>query len=77
VSLSVEDDRLRVVVTGHEDGALPLSHIRDRVEATGGTVSMHVESGRVALDAWLPLIRSGAPQLPRPREAEPVRTPTW
>ena len=77
VSLSVEDDRLRVVVTGHEDGALPLSHIRDRVEATGGTVSMRVEGGRVALDAWLPLIRRGAPQLPRPREAEPVRTPTW
>jgi signal transduction histidine kinase len=77
VSLSTAGDRLRVTVHGDEDGALPLTYIRDRVEAVGGVVSMDVVDGRVVLDAWLQLTRHGEQRLSRPREAGPVRTPTW
>ena len=78
VVLAVEGDRLRVAVSGREDGALPLSHIRDRVEATGGSVSTDCQEHRVELEAWLPLSHGAvSPPLPRPRAADPVRTPTW
>ena len=54
VVLSAADDQLGVAITGHIGGNLPLDHIRDRVEATGGTVAVTTTDGRTALEAWLP-----------------------
>ena len=54
VALSAVDDELLVAVTGGDGGQLPLSHIRDRVEAAGGTVSVANEDGLTSLEAWFP-----------------------
>lgn len=54
VALSAVDDDLRVAVTGGDGGQLPLSHIRDRVEAAGGSVSVDSTDGLTTLEAWLP-----------------------
>ena len=57
VALSAADDELLVAVTGGDGGQLPLSHIRDRVEAAGGTVSLVNEEGLTSLEAWFPCPR--------------------
>ena len=57
VALSTVDDELLVAVTGGDGGQLPLSHIRDRVEAAGGTVSLANEEGLISLEAWFPCPR--------------------
>jgi hypothetical protein len=57
VALSAVDDDLRVAVTGG-DGQLPLSHIRDRVEAAGGSTSVDTTDGLTTLEVWFP----GPPQ---------------
>jgi GAF domain-containing protein len=54
VALSVVDDALFVVVSGGDGGQLPLSQIRDRVEAAGGTVSLVSEAGLTSLEVWFP-----------------------
>lgn len=54
VVLAADADQLRVLVSGSDGGGLPLSHIRDRVEATGGTVSVSAREGLSVLEAWLP-----------------------
>jgi signal transduction histidine kinase len=54
VALSVVDDALVVVVSGGDGGQLPLSQIRDRVEAAGGTVSLVSEAGLTSLEVWFP-----------------------
>jgi hypothetical protein len=77
VALSVDDDQLRVVVSGRDDGPLPVGHIRDRVEAIGGSVSTDVREDRVTLEAWLPFSHEGGSPPSTPREVGPVRTPTW
>ena len=57
VALSAVDDGLLVAVTGGDGGQLPLSHIQDRVEAAGGTVSLLSEEGLTSLEAWFPCPR--------------------
>jgi signal transduction histidine kinase len=54
VALSAADDDLRVTVTGGDRDQLPLSHIRDRVEAAGGSMSVDSTGGLTTLDAWFP-----------------------
>ena len=76
-SLSVEDERLRVVVTGTTTGRFrsatsvtaskpPAGPCRCTSRAAGSRSTHGCRSFAAAL-----------PQLPRPHEAEPVRTPTW
>ena len=48
------DDDLRVAVTGGDGGQLTLSHIRDRVEAAGGSMSLNSREGHTTLEAWFP-----------------------
>jgi signal transduction histidine kinase len=57
VALSVVDDELLVAVTGGDGGQLPLSHIRDRVEAAGGTVSVLSAGGLTSVEARFPCPR--------------------
>jgi signal transduction histidine kinase len=54
VALSAVDDELLVDVTGRDRSQLPLSHIRDRVEAAGGTISVRSVDGLTSLEAWFP-----------------------
>jgi hypothetical protein len=54
VALSAVDDGLRVTLTGGDGGPLPLSHLRDRVEATGGSISAITEHGFTTVEAWFP-----------------------
>jgi GAF domain-containing protein len=77
VVMSADDERLRVVVTGSHDGPLPIEDVRDRIEAAGGTVTTTVLSGRLALDARIPLRVHGGSHPSTRRGADPVRTPTW
>ena len=58
VDLSAVDDDLRVTVNGGDGGQLPLSHIRDRVEAAGGSMSVNTTDGLTTLEVWFP----GPPQ---------------
>ena len=57
VTLTGSDDHLDVVVSGTDRGGLALGHIRDRVEAAGGTLSMTEPEGHgvVALRASVPV----------------------
>jgi len=57
VALSAVDDELLVAVTGGDGGQLPLSHIRDRVEAAGGTLSVVDEEGLTSVEACFPCPR--------------------
>jgi signal transduction histidine kinase len=54
VVLDAPGDHLRVVVSGSDRGGLPLGHIRDRVEAAGGSVSVTVERGRAVIEIRAP-----------------------
>jgi signal transduction histidine kinase len=40
VRLTAHDQQLQVVVTGRDRGGLPLGHMRDRIEAAGGSMSV-------------------------------------
>jgi signal transduction histidine kinase len=51
VALSAVDDTLRVAVTGGDGAQLPLSHIRDRVEAAGGSMWVASADGLTTLEA--------------------------
>jgi signal transduction histidine kinase len=44
VRLTAHDRQLRLVVSGKDRGGLPLRHMRDRVEAAGGSMSVAVEA---------------------------------
>jgi signal transduction histidine kinase len=50
VVLDAPGDHLRLVVTGSDQGGLPLGHMRDRVEAAGGSVSLTVARGRAVIE---------------------------
>jgi signal transduction histidine kinase len=50
VVLDTPEDDLRLVVTGTDSGGLPLSHMRDRVEAAGGSVSITLEQGHAVIE---------------------------
>ena len=54
VLMTLHQDQLRLVVTGSDRGDLPLRHMRDRVEATGGSVSVTGKDGRTVLEVWAP-----------------------
>ena len=50
MAMTVHDDRLSLVVSGNDGGELPLGHMRDRVEAAGGSVSMTCGHGRTVVE---------------------------
>ena len=54
VALSVRAHQLRLSVSGSDRGGLPLGHMRDRVEAAAGSVSMTGEDGHTVVEVWLP-----------------------
>jgi signal transduction histidine kinase len=55
VVLATRDDQLQVVVSGREGGGLALAHMRDRVEAAGGSMSVESKDGRTVLETLLPV----------------------
>jgi signal transduction histidine kinase len=55
VVLSEDRDQLRLLISGSDGGALPLSRMRDRVEATGGMVSLTSAHGQHQVHACLPI----------------------
>jgi signal transduction histidine kinase len=54
VVLSAPDDHLQLVVSGSGRGRLPLSHVRDRVEAAGGSLSITGDDGQVVIEIRAP-----------------------
>jgi hypothetical protein len=54
VLLSVESDRLRLVVSGTDRGAMAEDDMRDRVESAGGTVAISIDPGHTVVDVQLP-----------------------
>jgi signal transduction histidine kinase len=52
--LTARGDQLQLVVSGSDRGGLPLGHVRDRVEAAGGSVSMTGEDGHTGVEVRLP-----------------------
>jgi signal transduction histidine kinase len=40
VTLSASDQRLRLILTGADPSGLPIRHMRDRVEAAGGSLTV-------------------------------------
>src|SRR4029453_5663746 len=44
VRLTAHDQQLQLVVSGTDRGSLPLRHMRDRVEAAGGSMSVATEA---------------------------------
>ena len=59
VALSADDGELRVAVTGSNGDQSALSRIRDRVEATGGSVSVDSSHGDTAWEACFPAAPQG------------------
>jgi signal transduction histidine kinase len=54
VVLSSPNDQLQLVVSGSGHGGLPLSHMRDRVEAAGGSVSVTGEGKHTVIEIRAP-----------------------
>jgi signal transduction histidine kinase len=54
VVLSAPDDHLQLVVSGSGRGGLPLNHMRDRVEAAGGSLSITGEDGQAVIEIRAP-----------------------
>ncbi|MGH8895365.1 MAG: hypothetical protein ACRDWY_18970, partial [Actinomycetes bacterium] len=54
VALRAPEDRLEIVVNGQARGVLPLANIRDRVEATGGSMSQRTGGGHSIVEVRLP-----------------------
>ncbi|MGH8894581.1 MAG: hypothetical protein ACRDWY_14950, partial [Actinomycetes bacterium] len=54
VTLAATGAQLRVALSGRDEGGLSLTHLRDRVEAAGGTVTMRRFGTDVVLEALLP-----------------------
>ena len=50
VVLSVHGDQLHLSISGKDGEGLSLSHMRDRMEATGGAVSASRRDGRTYLE---------------------------
>jgi hypothetical protein len=59
VVLSVHGDELHLSVSGTDGGDLSLSHMRDRMEATGGSVSATRRDGRTYVEVRAPSARPG------------------
>ena len=58
VALSVHGDQLHLSVSGTDGGGLSLSHMRDRIEATGGSVSTTGRDGRTFVEVRAPSARA-------------------
>jgi signal transduction histidine kinase len=54
VAMTASDDQLHLVVTGTDRGDLSLGHMRDRVEAAGGEVSMTAKGRDIVVEVRLP-----------------------
>jgi len=54
VRLGVHAGRLHLSVRGTEAGGLSLNHMRDRIESTGGSVSVTRRGGGTAVEVWAP-----------------------
>jgi GAF domain-containing protein len=54
VTLAVHGDQLHLKVSGTEAGGLSMSHMRDRMEAAGGSVSATDRGGRTFLEVRAP-----------------------
>jgi signal transduction histidine kinase len=54
VVLAMEEDHLRLVVTGTDRSGIALEDIRDRVESARGTVAITLDGGHTVLAAQLP-----------------------
>ena len=54
VVLSVQGDQLHLTVSGTDGGGLSLSHMRDRIEATGGSVSTTGRDGHTLVEVRAP-----------------------
>jgi signal transduction histidine kinase len=61
VVLSVHDGQLHLSVTGTDRGGLSLSHMRDRMEATGGSVSTTCRDGQTSVEVRASSVRAPAP----------------
>ena len=57
VNVSVHGDQLHLRVSVSDGGGLSLSHMRDRVEATGGSVSTSGRGGRTFVEVSAPAAR--------------------
>ena len=55
VSLSVHDGHLDLQLSGTEAGGLSVSHMRDRIEAVGGSVSTTNTQGRTLVEVRVPV----------------------
>jgi signal transduction histidine kinase len=58
VVLSVHGDQLHLSVSGTDGGGLSLSHMRDRMEATGGSVTTTGRDGRTVVEVRAPSAQS-------------------
>ncbi len=56
VRLTSHDQQLLLVMSGRDSGGLPLGHMRDRIEAAGGSMSIAAEA-----DQTVVVIRTSAP----------------
>ena len=59
VDVTAPDGWLELRVNGRSNGALDLAHIRDRVEAVGGSVRYETRGDGSVLDVLLPAPRAG------------------
>jgi len=69
VNVAAPDGQLKLRVEGHSNGVLDLAHIRDRVEAAGGSVSYETLGDATLLDVRLPAPRDEQ-ELDRPEPAQ-------
>jgi signal transduction histidine kinase len=60
VNLSVHGDQLHLSMSGIEGGDLSLSHMRDRIEAAGGSVSIMGRDSRTFIEVRAPSTRAPA-----------------
>jgi signal transduction histidine kinase len=60
VKLSVHADQLHLSMNGIQSGGLSVSHMRDRIEATGGSVSTARRDGRTFIEVRAPSARTPA-----------------
>ena len=58
VVLSVQGDQLHLTVSGSDRGGLSLSHMRDRIEATGGSISTSGRDGHTLVEVQAPAART-------------------
>jgi signal transduction histidine kinase len=58
VTLSVHGDQLQLHMSGIESGGLSLRHMRDRIEATGGSVTTTDGDGRTIVEVRAPAART-------------------